>query len=203
MTTAIVIAIIVVIAVAAGLAYRSTSQKSKESAIARAEQLRESAQVDAHSDLPVAQSQLADAEAKAEVARELADQAEAEAQDARLQAGHIEAAREDQLREADRLDPRVDHRADDYEPQVPPAGAAAPTEVAEPTEHAEPAPTAESTEQTEHAETTEPGPGPATTGLPRRTPGGSEMPGQRLESDRGTWFRKDVEKDGEEPGPRT
>ena len=196
MTTAIVIAIIAVIAVAAGLAYRSTSQKSKEGAIAQAEQLRETAQVEAGSDLPVAQSHLADAEAKAEVARELADQAEAEAQEARIQAGHIEAAREDQLREADRLDPRVDHSADDYQPQVPPTGTSEPTEVAEPTAHAEPT---EPTEPALPTEPTEPGPGPSTTGLPRRTPGGNEMPGQRLDSDRGSWFRKD----GEEPGPRT
>ena len=66
-----------------------------------------------------------DAEHRAQVARAQAERAEREAEEARL-AEHAQAARaEDHVRTADKLDPRVDHKADDYEPgferAVPPA----------------------------------------------------------------------------------
>ncbi|GAA5106719.1 hypothetical protein GCM10023339_03990 [Alloalcanivorax gelatiniphagus] len=117
MTTLIVLIVIVlvVIAVAAFLVIR---KKNREADAARADQLRTQAATQAQSTIPPAKERAASAEAEAERARAVAAQAEAEAHEARLAAQQVEASHESQVRAADRLDPRVDHKADDYEPQV-------------------------------------------------------------------------------------
>ncbi len=43
--------------------------------------------------------------------------AEAQAAEARQKLAQTEAQQEDAIREADRLDPSVDHRSDDYTPE--------------------------------------------------------------------------------------
>jgi hypothetical protein len=53
----------------------------------------------------------------AEQAREQAEIAEARAAEARQELAQTEAQREDTVREADRLDPSVDHTGADYAPQ--------------------------------------------------------------------------------------
>ncbi|NYG54485.1 hypothetical protein [Nocardioides perillae] len=67
-------------------------------------------------------------EAEAERLRLEAERAEQRAAEARGAVAHEEARVEDTVREADRLDPGVDHRSDDYRPQPPtqrgPAGGA-------------------------------------------------------------------------------
>ncbi|PKH37844.1 serine/threonine protein kinase [Nocardioides alpinus] len=209
MTTFIVIAVIVLVVLA--VAAYVIRQKNRESNIARAEQLRTQAAAEAQSTLPPAQDRAAEAEARAEEARVAAERARAEAEEARVAASQAEAAHESQVRAADRLDPRVDHKADDYAPQVggtvdqqptPPSEANLTPEptTTEPTATeqapAEPTstePTATEPTATEPTATEQPESG--TPLLPRRTPGANEMPGKPMESDgtNGGWFtRKDT-----------
>ena len=198
MTTFIVIAVIVLVGLA--VAAYVIRQKSREANIARADQLRTQAATQAQSTLPPTQDRAAEAEAKAEEARVVAERAQAEAEEARVAAAQAEAAHEGQVRAADRLDPRVDHKADDYAPQVGGTVDQQPTPPAE----ANPAPEQASTDQpaSESTDTqqtpTEPGdseqPESGTPLLPRRTPGANEMPGKPMEGDgtTGGWFtRKD------------
>ena len=192
MTTFIVIAVIVLVVLAVALVV--IQRKNRAANIERAEELRTTAATEAQATIAPAQDRAATAEAEAAEARAVAEKAEAEAQAARLEAQQVEASHEAQVRAADRLDPRVDHKSDDYTPQV--AGTVdqqptPPAEVnAEPT--AEPTgETAAETAATEQPAATE----PSTPGLPRRTPGAQEMPGRPIETDgSGGWFtRKDSE----------
>ena len=116
MTTFIVIAVIVLVVL--GVAAYVIRQRNREANIARADQLRTQAATQAQSTLPPTQDRAAEAEARAEEARVAAERAQAEAEEARVAAAQAEAQHESQVRAADRLDPRVDHKADDYEPQV-------------------------------------------------------------------------------------
>lgn len=194
MTTFIVIAVIVLVVLA--VAFVVIQRKNREANIERADQLRTKAATEAQGTIAPAQERAATAEAEAAEARAIAEKAEAEAEAARLEAQQVEASHEAQVRAADRLDPRVDHKADDYAPQV--AGTVdqqptAPSDVnAEPaTEHAATEATSEAPATTTEAET----PTAPSSGLPRRTPGAQEMPGRPIETDgSGGWFtRKDSE----------
>ncbi|MDT0188061.1 hypothetical protein Q9S36_48525 [Microbacterium sp. ARD31] len=195
MTTLISITLIVILVIALALVVPMVRRKNREANVARAEQLRSEAATSAQTVLPPAQARAAETEASAAEARAIAERAEAEAEQARLAASQAEAEHEDRIRAADRLDPRVDHQAEDYAPQVPgtdDVGPTPPAEVnAEPaaeTTHA--APAAEAPTETSADE-------PASGGaplLPRRTPGANEMPGKPMESEGGGggWFtRKD------------
>ncbi len=111
-----VIVIVVVIVVVAALV-SVTGKRRNEQRHDKAEELREQATTQA--------SGLAESERQAEELRAKADLARAEAQRAEGQAANAEqghqveqAGYEDKLREADRLDPEVDHKARDYEPDV-------------------------------------------------------------------------------------
>lgn len=217
MTTLIVIAVIVLVALA--VAAFVIRKKNRESNIARAEELRAQAATQAQGNLPPAQGRAAEAEAKAEQARVAAERAEAEAEEARIAAAHAEAEHEASVRAADRLDPRVKHKAADYAPQVggtvdqqptaPPETNRVPEEPAteepvteQPVEQPTDQPTAEQT--TAEQPTEQPAQQPAdqqstdasgTPLLPRRTPGANDMPGKPMESDgtSGGWFtRKDT-----------
>jgi hypothetical protein len=214
-TTLISITLIVILVIALALVVPTIRRKNREANVARAEQLRSEAAASAQTVLPPAQARAAETEANAEEARAIAERAEAEAQQARLTASQAEAAHEDQIRAADRLDPRVDHKADDYVPQVPGTVDQGPTPPAE--VNAEPEPTTpepaaetagETTAPAEPVQRTDEAPveetrtddsrtetqAPSTPLLPRRTPGANEMPGKPLESEGGGggWFtRKD------------
>ncbi|CUR58110.1 hypothetical protein NOCA1130386 [metagenome] len=219
MTTLISITLIVILVIGLALVVPTIRRKNREANVARAEQLRSEAATSAQTVLPPAQARAAETEANAEEARAIAERAEAEAEQARLAASQAEAAHEDQIRAADRLDPRVDHKADDYAPQVAGTVDQGPTpraevnakpgtatpETATP-ETATPEPAAETSEQTEETEETEQTEetrtedsrtetqAPSTPLLPRRTPGANEMPGKPMESEGGGggWFtRKD------------
>ncbi len=176
MTTFIVIAVIVLVVLA--VAFVVIQRKNREANIERADQLRTKAASEAQATIAPAQDRAATAEAEAAEARAVAEKAEAEAEAARLEAQQVEASHEAQVRAADRLDPRVDHKADDYAPQV--AGTVDQQPTAPSDVNAEPATEAP----------TASGPG-----LPRRTPGAQEMPGRPIETDgSGGWFtRKDSE----------
>ena len=151
MTTFIVIAVIVLVVI--GVAAYVIRQRNREANIARADQLRIQAATRAQSTLPPTQDRAAEAEAKAAEARAAAERAEAEAEEARVAAAQAEAQHEGQVRAADRLDPRVDHRSDDYAPQVGGTVDQQPTPPAEVNVEPTPEPT---------ADTAEPEPQPAT-----------------------------------------
>ena len=67
-------------------------------------------------DVEQTQRQAAARQAAADQAAEEAQLAQARAEEARHELLQTEAQREDTLREADRLDPNVDHSSDDYQP---------------------------------------------------------------------------------------
>jgi FtsZ-interacting cell division protein ZipA len=192
-TTLIIVLVIiaVVIAVAAFL----VRKKNREANVARAEQLRAQAATQAQSTIAPAQERAAAAEAEAEQARAVAAKAEAEAEEARRAAQQIEATHEGQVRAADRIDPRVDHRSDDYAPQVPGTADHTPTQPSE--VNAEPTTTQPveqpAAEQPATEQTAQDGQAPL---LPRRTPGANEMPGKPIEQTDGGggWFTKDSDK---------
>ena len=204
MTALIIIIVVLVVVLAA--AYYVFSQKNRQSNIERSDQLRQQAATQAQATIAPAQERAAAAEAEAEEARAIAEQAEREAQEARVAAQQVEATHEGQVRAADRLDPRVDHKADDYEPQVPGTVDQQPTPPAEVNAEPEPAASQASREaDAVPAPQTEAAPETSTTQtaagnpplLPRRTPGSNDMPGKPIEKtdEGGGWFtRKDSDK---------
>jgi hypothetical protein len=109
--------VIVVVVLAAVALYAATSKRRTEKRRERADALREEASTHAAT-LPESQREAEEARAKADLARTEAQRAEQEA--ATAEQGHRieQASYEDKLREADRLDPDVDHKAPDYEPDV-------------------------------------------------------------------------------------
>lgn len=114
-TTVIVVAVVVVllVAVAAWLgSRRSKAHRRHEAAEVRAEAAAHTDSIhSSHEDLAVAES-------RADIARAEAERAEREAAEAQRVLDMDRARQEDRLREADALDPDVDHRADDYEPTL-------------------------------------------------------------------------------------
>ena len=108
----IVVVLVVIAAVVSMMNKRRTEQRRT-----RAEALRQEATAQA--------SGLTESERQAEELRAKADLAKAEAQKVEQQAATAEqghqveqASYEDKLREADRLDPDVDHRATEYQPDL-------------------------------------------------------------------------------------
>ena len=93
------------------------SKRRTEQRRVRADELRAEASAKAGG-LSESQRQAEDARAKAELAK--SEAARAEEQAAQTEQGHQveQASYEDKLREADRLDPDVDHKSSDYEPSV-------------------------------------------------------------------------------------
>jgi hypothetical protein len=117
----IVVVVIVVIALAAiiaGLAHR----KRLESKRSTAQSIREETTTSGAQDIAESRVEAQEAEARAARARLEAESAEAEAADAHRGSQVNEARYEDRLREADRVDPDVDHTADDYQPMRPTDG---------------------------------------------------------------------------------
>src|SRR4029077_1564974 len=111
-----VIVIVVVLAVIAAVV-AMTNKRRTEQRHARAEELRQEASTQA-SGLTESERQAEELRAKAALAQAEAQKAEQHA--ATAEQGHQveQASYEDKLREADRLDPEVNHRAKDYEPDV-------------------------------------------------------------------------------------
>jgi hypothetical protein len=113
----VIVAVVLVIAVVAALLLRT---RGRERRARQAEELRTHASAQS-TDVQLAQREAASREAAAEQAREQAEIAEARAAEARQALAQTEARREDTVREADRLDPSVDHRDAAYQPDEPPA----------------------------------------------------------------------------------
>jgi FtsZ-interacting cell division protein ZipA len=201
-TTTLIILIVVVLLVVAIAAFL-INKRNKDAKIAQAEELRSRAASQAQTTIAPAQQDAAEAERRAEEARVQAERAEAEAREAQVAAQQVEAEHEAQVRDADRLDPRVDTKADDYSPQVPGTEDQQPTPPSEvnrtpdgTTETQQSAaPASEPTSTTETISDEQPAAAP---GLPQRTRGAQEMPGQPIEKtdDGGGWFtRKDSSSD--------
>jgi hypothetical protein len=116
----IAVAALVVIGLIVGL-MRKRSQERKH---AQAEELRHEALTDA-AVLPDSQARAEQAQAEAEAKRIEAERAQKDAALARTEVDQQQALQEDRIRAADRLDPHVDHKAQDYSPEVAtPAGPA-------------------------------------------------------------------------------
>jgi hypothetical protein len=111
----VIVIVVVVVIVAAVIAL--TGKRRTENRRHRAEQLRQEASVQAGA-LPESHRQAEELRAKADLAQAEAERAEDRA--ATAEQGHQveQASYENKLREADRLDPDVDHRSSDYEPDV-------------------------------------------------------------------------------------
>jgi FtsZ-interacting cell division protein ZipA len=109
--------VILVVLVVLGLIVSMMNKRKTEQKRARADELRTEATTQAGG-LTESQRQAEDARAKAELARSEAQRAEEQA--AAAQQGHQveQASYEDKLREADRVDPAVNTRSEDYEPNV-------------------------------------------------------------------------------------
>lgn len=196
--TALIITVVVVLVLLAGVAWVVRS-RNRQANIARSDELRAAAAGTAQATIAPAQQRAAVAEERAEEAREVADRAEAEAERARIEASRVEAEHEAHVRAADRLDPRVDHRSDDYQPQVAGTVDQQPT----PPSEADVAPAAPAQPAAPAAADDEPADQPADGStpplLPRRTPGANDMPGKPIAptDGGGGWFtRKDPPADG-------
>ncbi len=155
----IVVVVLIVAAVVTLTGKRRTEQRREH-----AEQLRNEATTQA-AGLTESHRQAEELRAKADLAQTEAERAQERA--ATAEQGHQveQASYEDKLREADRLDPEVDHRSSDYEPDVwtdersesatEARHVASPdeTSAARPTHSTEPAESTEPTEATEPTET--------------------------------------------------
>lgn len=117
--TWIILAVVVIVVVAAVVAAVVMHKRKQESRRLRAEELRRDAQAHDAGTLSETQREAERRAAEAEQARIEAQRAEERAEAARRQAQVDEARVEDQVREADRLDPDVDHRSSDYTPSTP------------------------------------------------------------------------------------
>jgi FtsZ-interacting cell division protein ZipA len=114
-TTVIVIIVVIAIVLVAIAALMAARRRKQEQQRQQAAEVRAAATEhtetikSSHEDLSVAES-------RADVARAEAERADQEAAEARRKLEMDQAVQEDRLREADRIDPDVDYRADDYEP---------------------------------------------------------------------------------------
>ena len=113
----IIILIILAVVLAAALIWSAMQRKKDRVARERASELRS----DAASTAAAKQEQEARAraaQAEADRVRAEADKLEVRAQEERTAFDMTRAHQEHALREADQIDPDVDHRAPDYEPQL-------------------------------------------------------------------------------------
>ncbi|MGZ4453990.1 MAG: hypothetical protein ACXVWW_10630 [Nocardioides sp.] len=119
MTGWIILAVVIVVVLLLALAVWRSAERKKRSA--RAEALREEARTRAP-EIGSTRTEAREAEVRADAARLEAERAQREAEAAQTALAQQEAAHEDRLREADRLDPEVNHKARDYEPTPPSTG---------------------------------------------------------------------------------
>ena len=111
----IIILIVLAALLVAALIYTAMKRKKNEVARQRAGELRSEAATSAVAKQEQ-EARAREAAAEAERARAQADKLDARAQAERTSYDQTRATQEDRLREADRLDPDVDHRAPDYQP---------------------------------------------------------------------------------------
>jgi flagellar biosynthesis/type III secretory pathway M-ring protein FliF/YscJ len=114
-TIVVVVVVLVLLAVLAGLLRTRSSGHRRR----KAEEIRTEASTQV-ADVQRSHHDASRAEADAQRARAQAEQAEARAGEARRAADQERAGYEDRLREADRIDPDVDHETVDYSSDTPP-----------------------------------------------------------------------------------
>lgn len=112
----IAVVVLVVLAAVAGL-LRARSHRHRVVRREEAGELRGEAAVGAPA-VQAQQERAADLEREATRAREKADLLEERAREQRLVADRAAAEQEEAVREADRLDPDLDHRSEDYVPDT-------------------------------------------------------------------------------------
>ncbi|MBF4769452.1 hypothetical protein ISU10_16915 [Nocardioides agariphilus] len=113
-----IILIVVVLVVAAAAAWALMGNRRTQAQREHAEQLRNEA-AEKTAAVEASRREAEEAAARAEVARAEAARAEQQAAQAQQGVTYEEARVEDHLRSADRVDPDVDTRADDYQPGEP------------------------------------------------------------------------------------
>ena len=127
----LVVAVVVVLAAVAMLA-RRRKQHDLEQRQVQADQLRHQA-ADQVQDVRGSDLRAKEAEAEATLAQARAERAEQEAAAVNREAAVEQARHEDVVREADRIDPDVDHRSDGYTPTTgSPTAPTAPTTLPAP-----------------------------------------------------------------------
>jgi FtsZ-interacting cell division protein ZipA len=117
MTWIIVVLIVIAVLLLVGLAWTATRRKQEQLGRQRADELRSEAAETAAAH-PVQEARAREAEAEAERARARADQLDAQAHEERTAFDQSRAHQEDRLREADRVDPDVNHESDGYAPDL-------------------------------------------------------------------------------------
>ena len=117
----IIVVIVLAVLLLAGLIAASTKRKKQEVARERAGEIRHEATV-SDTTRREQEAQARATAAEAERARAEADQLEARAQQDRTAYDQTLAHQEDRIREADRLDPDVDHRDPGYSPGLADGG---------------------------------------------------------------------------------
>jgi TolA-binding protein len=116
----IIILIVLAVLLAAALIWTAMKRKKQQVARERAGELRSEAATSATAKQEQ-EARAREAEAEAERVRAQADKLDARAQEERTSYDQTRATQEDRLREADRLDPDVNHRDPDYRPGAPSA----------------------------------------------------------------------------------
>lgn len=113
----VIVLIVLAVLLLVGLVWSMARRKQDQQRRTRADELRTEAAGSAqeHRD---EEAKARAAEAEAARVRAEADQLEHRAQDQRSTSEVTRARHEDRIREADRLDPDVDHSADDYAPEL-------------------------------------------------------------------------------------
>ncbi len=117
MSWIIVVLIVVAVLLVIALAWMATQRKRDQLGRQRADELRSEAAATA-ADHPAQEARAREAEAQAEQARARADQLAAQADEQRTSYDMSRAQQEEHLREADKVDPDVDHQSADYAPGV-------------------------------------------------------------------------------------
>ncbi len=113
----VIILIVLAVALVAGLVWSSMQRKKQHVARERAGELRSEAAVSS-ADRQQEEARAREVEAEAQRARAEADRLDAEARQQRTSYDQTRAVHEDRVREADRIDPDVDHRSSEYQPDL-------------------------------------------------------------------------------------
>lgn len=117
-TATIILVVVVVALLLAAIAAVLMRKRAEERRAHEASQLRDVAVTHTH-EVTEAEREARRKDAEAELARAEAERAEAEAARARQGLAQTEATREHLVREADRIDPRVDTATQEYAPTDP------------------------------------------------------------------------------------